>query len=64
MPKITNFDPAPFDKYAQGAKEAIEADMEESRLDEELKETFPASDPLSDTQPKRSSDKSHLDSSN
>ncbi|MET0527042.1 MAG: hypothetical protein ABW003_01630 [Microvirga sp.] len=46
------FDPAPHDKHAVGAKEAAKADRE---VHEELKAglhgTFPASDPVSITQP-------------
>ncbi|QUS38069.1 hypothetical protein RPMA_03775 [Tardiphaga alba] len=50
------FDPAPVDKYAQNPKKALEADLSEDQLDEELAETFPASDPLSAIQPKPSED--------
>jgi hypothetical protein len=47
------FDPAPFDKYAADAKETIKVDR---IVDENLKAgivggSFPASDPLSATQP-------------
>ena len=47
------FDPAPFDKYAPDPKKAMKADR---NVDEQLKAgivggSFPASDPLSATQP-------------
>jgi hypothetical protein len=47
------FDPAPFDKYAPDPKEAVKADR---NVDEQLNAgivggSFPASDPLSATQP-------------
>ena len=47
------FDPAPFDKHAANPKEAIKVDLV---IDEQLKDgivggSFPASDPLSATQP-------------
>lgn len=46
------FDPAPHDKYAVGVKEAAKADH---KVHEELKtglvDSFPASDPISATQP-------------
>jgi hypothetical protein len=49
------FDPAPHDKYAVGVKEAARADR---KTHEELKtglmDTFPASDPVSATQPAKS----------
>jgi hypothetical protein len=48
------FDPAPVDKLAVDPKKAIEADMKLTRLEEGLEETFPASDPVSETQPKPS----------
>lgn len=50
------FDPAPVDKLAQDPREAAEADSKQSRLEKELKDTFPASDPTSETQPKPSKD--------
>jgi hypothetical protein len=53
--KSAEFDPAPHDKYAVGIKEATKAD---NRTHEELKtglqDTFPASDPVSATQPAKS----------
>ena len=47
------FDPAPFDKHAANPKEAIKIDLV---IDAQLKDgivggSFPASDPLSATQP-------------
>jgi hypothetical protein len=49
------FDPAPFDKHAADPKDAARAD---SRMHEDLKNglvgTFPASDPVSATQPAKS----------
>lgn len=46
------FDPAPYDKYAVGVKEAAKADH---KTHEELKtgliDSFPASDPVSAAQP-------------
>lgn len=48
------FDPAPMDKLAVDPKKAIEADMKQTKLGESLEETFPASDPVSETQPKPS----------
>ena len=49
------FDPAPHDKYAVGVKEAARADRKASEeLKTGLKDTFPASDPVSATQPDRS----------
>ncbi|MVT64945.1 hypothetical protein GPL21_07475 [Bradyrhizobium pachyrhizi] len=48
------FNPAPIDKLAVDPKKAIEADMKLTNLEEGLEETFPASDPVSETQPKPS----------
>jgi hypothetical protein len=49
------FDPAPHDKYAVGVKEAARADRKTSEeLKTGLKDSFPASDPVSATQPNRS----------
>lgn len=49
---VETFDPAPHDKYAVGIREAARADR---KTHEELKtglhDTFPASDPVSVTQP-------------
>ena len=52
------FNPAPPDKHAEDPKQAIKADKEHhKKLDEGLEDTFPASDPVSVTQPKSSPDK-------
>lgn len=49
------FDPAPHDKYAEGVKEAARADRKTSEdLKAGLNDTFPASDPVSATQPDKS----------
>jgi hypothetical protein len=49
------FDPAPHDKHAVDPKEAVKADKEtHSRLEKGLEDTFPASDPVSATQPAKS----------
>ncbi len=49
------FDPAPHDKYAVGVKEAARDDHKTSEeLKTGLKDTFPASDPVSATQPEKS----------
>lgn len=49
------FDPAPHDKYATGVKEAVRADRKtHEELETALQDTFPASDPVSATQPERS----------
>jgi hypothetical protein len=50
------FDPAPHDKHAQDSKQAAEADRRHRKLEKGLKDTFPASDPVSETQPKPSKD--------
>jgi hypothetical protein len=48
------FDPAPHDKHAAIPKEAQKADKEmHDKLDKGLDGTFPASDPLSSTQPSK-----------
>lgn len=44
------FDPAPHDKLADDPREALAADRH-SKLDAGLKDTFPASDPVSAAQP-------------
>ena len=47
------FDPAPFDKYAQTPEEAARLDRQtKSELKAGLVGTFPASDPVSVTQPR------------
>ena len=46
------FDPAAFDKHAVDPKVALKADRDmHKKLDAGLVETFPASDPVSATQP-------------
>ena len=50
------FDPAPHDKHAEDPKQAEAADKGHKELEEGLEETFPASDPVSETQPKPSKD--------
>lgn len=46
------FDPAPFDKHAVPQKEALRLDREASNnLRKGLEDSFPASDPVSATQP-------------
>lgn len=49
------FDPAPHDKYAEDPREAIKADRDtHAQLEKGLMDTFPASDPVSATQPAKS----------
>ncbi|MDB5656930.1 MAG: hypothetical protein JWQ94_4543 [Tardiphaga sp.] len=49
------FDPAPHDKYAVGVKEAAKADQQKhNELKAGLEDSFPASDPVSATQPAKS----------
>jgi hypothetical protein len=49
------FDPAPADKHADDPKQARKADKEmHDKLDKGLEGTFPASDPVSSTQPGKS----------
>jgi hypothetical protein len=58
------FDPAPFDKYAADPKEAAKADRQKhSDLKSGLDGTFPASDPVSATQPGKSTSDSHANPS-
>ncbi len=46
------FNPAPYDRHAEDPKEAAGADAEmHARLEAGLVDTFPASDPVSVTQP-------------
>jgi len=46
------FDPAPHDKHAENPKVAAREDRKmKNKLDEGLQGTFPASDPVSVTQP-------------
>lgn len=50
------FDPAPHDKYASDPREAARADRDvHAKLDAGLMDTFPASDPVSVSQPSVSS---------
>jgi hypothetical protein len=48
------FDPDPVDKHAEDPKTAIKEDRKQLRLDKELEDTFPASDPASEIQLKPS----------
>jgi hypothetical protein len=48
------FDPAPTDKLAVDPKKAVEADLKFTKLEEGLEATFPASDAVSEIQPKPS----------
>jgi hypothetical protein len=57
------FNPAPIDKHAANPKEAADADgAAHNELQKGLKDSFPASDPVSATQPapsKHDSDAKH-----
>jgi hypothetical protein len=47
------FNPAPVDKHAADPKQAVRADKDQhDKLEQGLEGTFPASDPVSVTQPK------------
>jgi hypothetical protein len=49
------FDPAAHDKHAEDPREALKADREaQAELEAGLIDTFPASDPVSATQPRKS----------
>lgn len=49
------FDPAPHDKYAEGLKEGLKKNRQtHEELKTGLKDSFPASDPVSATQPEKS----------
>lgn len=49
------FDPAPHDKHAVSIEEAAKADKKKhSELKSGLEDSFPASDPVSATQPAKS----------
>jgi hypothetical protein len=50
------FNPAPHDKHADDPKQAVQADKQHKKLEKGLEDTFPASDPVSETQPKPSKD--------
>lgn len=45
------FDPAPVDRLAEDKDTAIRKDQEDSLQDRAIKDTFPASDPVSAQQP-------------
>ena len=49
------FDPAPADKHAEPARKDRRVDKADEELDKGLKDSFPASDPPSSTQPGKSS---------
>jgi hypothetical protein len=61
------FNPAPHDKHATKARDAVAADQDKhGKLDEGLVDSFPASDPASSVQPSpakphRGGDKSPTD---
>ncbi|MET4716194.1 hypothetical protein ABIF63_000297 [Bradyrhizobium japonicum] len=49
------FNPAPTDKHAADPKQEIHRDKEQDEeLEKGLKDSFPASDPVSSTQPSKS----------
>ncbi len=48
------FDPAPVDKHAQPAKKDRHDGKARDELEQGLKDSFPASDPASPTQPAKS----------
>lgn len=49
---MAEFNPAPLDRYAEDPKAAAKADRATRKsLDNGLRDTFPASDPVSATQP-------------
>lgn len=50
------FNPAPHDKHAEDPKKAVETNKKQTKLEKGLEDTFPASDPVSETQPKPSKD--------
>jgi hypothetical protein len=50
------FDPAPTDKHADAPKERSAGDKKADELKKGLKDSFPASDPPSNTQPAKSVD--------
>jgi hypothetical protein len=47
------FDPAPKDKHAIPPEDATKADKSKTNLEVGLQDSFPASDPVSETQPKK-----------
>jgi hypothetical protein len=48
------FNPAPPDKHAEPAKKVGDAEKAPDELQKGLEESFPASDPVSSTQPAKS----------
>ena len=50
------FNPAPPDKHAEDPQQAVQLDKQQKKLEKGLEDTFPASDPVSETQPKPSKD--------
>jgi hypothetical protein len=48
------FNPAPHDKHAEPAKKIGGAEKAPDELEKGLEESFPASDPVSSTQPAKS----------
>jgi len=57
------FDPAAHDKHAEDPRDALKADLETyARLEAGLIDTFPASDPVSATQPAKSKSDSDRES--
>ena len=50
------FNPAPRDKHADDPKQAVQADKQQKKLEKGLEDSFPASDPVSETQPMPSKD--------
>ncbi len=48
------FNPAPRYKHADDPEQAVQADKQHKKLEKGLEETFPAFDPVSETQPKPS----------
>lgn len=55
-----SFDPSPLDKHADNQSEATKADKEHSdRVDRGLEGSFPASDPVSASQPAKSKPDAH-----
>ena len=48
------FNPAPTDKHAADSKQEMRSDKkQDDELERGLKDSFPASDPVSSTQPKK-----------
>lgn len=52
------FDPAPVDKHAQPTKTDRHGTKARDELEQGLRDSFPASDPVSPTQPAKSKPKS------